>query len=56
MNNAQLCVKSTTPPLEDTPALLTHRTWLSTSMKGLDLDSLLKTTSRVVQNAKKANQ
>jgi len=42
--------------LEDIPALLTRGTWLSASMKDLDLDSLLKTTSKVVQNAKKANQ
>jgi hypothetical protein len=56
MNDAQPYEKSMIPLLEDIPALLTRETWLSTSIKDLDLDSLSKTTLKVVQNAKKANQ
>jgi hypothetical protein len=56
MNNAQPCEKSMTLPPEDIPALLTCGTWLSASMKDLDLDSSSKTMLEVVRNAKKANQ
>ena len=56
MNDTQPCMKSTTPQLEDIPALLTRETWLSTSIKDLDLDSLSRTMLEVARNAKKANQ